>query len=232
MLNSFAIPSQVRAVLFDAVGTLIHPEPPVAPAYRKVGCHFGSCLDEDEILVRFRQAFARQEALDADNALDASEERERARWRAIVSEVFDDVTEKAGLFAALWEHFAVPAHWRLFDDAAPAWLNLSQRGLRLGIASNFDLRLERLAAAMPPLDQAAAVYASTRVGYRKPAREFFQTIERALELNPEELLLVGDDQANDFNAARAAGWHAVLVVRDQQKPPGVGLSVQSLMELC
>lgn len=57
MPNRFA---SVRAVLLDAVGTVIHPEPSVAVAYRAVGRAFGSTLEVDVIAARFRRALAEQ----------------------------------------------------------------------------------------------------------------------------------------------------------------------------
>src|SRR4051794_29016008 len=42
------VPPQIRAVVFDAVGTLIHPEPSAAAVYTAFGRQFGSCLGREE----------------------------------------------------------------------------------------------------------------------------------------------------------------------------------------
>jgi putative hydrolase of the HAD superfamily len=214
--------SGVRAVLFDAVGTLIAPDPSVAVAYREVGRQFGCQLSESEIHDRFRRAFARQEQEDiARHALRTSEDRERDRWRQIVADVLDDVSDQTGLFAALWAHFADPRHWRLYDDAAE-WLSRHGSGLPLGIASNFDARLEGIVAHLGPLAAAKPrLFLSTRLGVRKPHPDFFRGIERELRLSAAELLFVGDHPQHDARAAREAGWQAVLVDRDAP-PLGVG----------
>ena len=52
------------AVFFDAVGTLIHPDPPAPVVYAAVGRHYGSNLDVETITAHFRAAFRRQEAID------------------------------------------------------------------------------------------------------------------------------------------------------------------------
>jgi len=203
-----------QAVLFDAVGTLIHPDPPVARAYSIAGRRFGSFLNESEILARFADAFARQEALDqADSGDRTNEVREHARWRAIVAEVFDDVRDADGLFELLWDHFADPKHWRMYDDAARAWGALAARGMALGIASNFDARLECVLRGLWPRAAAGRVFISSEIRWRKPSENFFASIAESLSIAPPRLLLVGDDVTNDYHGARAAGWRAVLLDR-------------------
>ena len=57
-------PGQVQAVYFDAVGTLLHPQPPAAEVYATVGSRFGSRYSLPEIDRRFRVAFRKQERAD------------------------------------------------------------------------------------------------------------------------------------------------------------------------
>ena len=76
---------QPRAILFDAVGTLMRPEPTVSRAYTAVALRHGVRMDPVEVERRFRRAFARQDTIDAterDNRTD--QQREAERWRGIV----------------------------------------------------------------------------------------------------------------------------------------------------
>ena len=205
------LPPTVRAVLFDAVGTLVHPEPSVAMTYRRVGSRLGSSLPVGEVDARFRSAFARQEQLDRQShGLRTDEERERKRWRAIVAEVLSEVDDQGQAFDTLWDHFGRAEHWRVDPDAATVWAQLTARGLMLGLASNFDRRLEQICRDLKPLDTTAHVFSSSSVGWRKPSIEFFRAIEARLNLAPDQLLLVGDDWENDYCAAQAAGWHTIF----------------------
>lgn len=209
-----AVFTDIQAVLFDAVGTLMYPDPRVAAAYAAAGARFGSKRTLDEIERRFRAAFARQEAVDAETyGHRTSEEREKARWQAIVAEVFDDANDPPGLFAALWQHFAEPRHWRLHVDAAELWHENGARGALPCIASNFDGRLRTICQGLPPLDRCRHVFVSSELGVRKPSPDFFRAIERRLNLEPSQLLLIGDDWQNDYLAAQAAGWQAQFVDR-------------------
>lgn len=208
----------IRAVLFDAVGTLIYPAPAVADAYYAVGQRFGSTRTRQEVGERFRWAFARDDASEGQSDLQSkatSEEGEYERWRGIVAHVFDDLADTGELFATLWQHFAENRHWRLFDDAPAAWRELSERGYLLGIASNFDQRLDALCDALPPLDTCPNRFVSSHLGYRKPGVRFFRAIEQTLQLPPSQLMLVGDDYENDYLGALAAGWQAILISRKQ-----------------
>lgn len=220
----------VRAILFDAVGTLIYPDPPVANAYAAIGSRFGSQLSKAKIATRFHAALHRFSTGPDCSSFATSDSSEHARWRNIVEDVFCDVPlAGGGLFDALWQHFADPSHWALFDDVPPCWSALSQRGFLLGIASNFDHRLEHVCVALPPLDTAAHVFHSAGLGFAKPGKEFFHAIEQQLGLNPPEILLVGDDPANDYRGAEAAGWQCLLVCRESDKQT-VG-SIQNLCDL-
>src|SRR5579884_3522174 len=98
------LPPGVRAVFFDAVGTLIHPEPPAGAVYAAVGRAAGSRLDPAAIAARFQAAFRAEEAADLRHGLRTSPGREVERWRHIVATVLDDVRDPEGCFRELWAH--------------------------------------------------------------------------------------------------------------------------------
>jgi len=203
-------------VLFDAVWTLLRPEPAAA------GQNFGSRLTRAEIKIRFGAVFAAEKEADLrDNAGRTDEPRERERWRAIVGAVFDDVppTQHAPLFEALWNHFERPESWRTFDDVGPTLTRLADAGHTLAIASNFDSRLVPIVAALVPDIPPQRVFVSSLVGFRKPATDFFRACERRLAeqgFAADSFTLVGDDIDEDFRGAQAAGWNAILLDRENR----------------
>lgn len=202
-----------QTVVFDAVGTLIWPDPAVATVYTAVGRRFGSKLTEPEIAGRFRAIFAEVEVRDRAGDLRTNEDVEFSRWQDIVRRVLDDVGDCAGCFAELWQHFARPSSWRVFPEVPAALATLASRGVRLAIASNFDHRLLEIARQIKPLDICQPVLVSSQVGYRKPHQRFFEAIRSALGSEAGRILYVGDDPHNDFAPARAAGFAAVLLNR-------------------
>jgi putative hydrolase of the HAD superfamily len=203
------IPDEVRVVYFDAVGTLIFPDPPVAEAYHSVGRRYGSQLTVDEVRRRFYAAFAAEERLDAVSGNRTSREREQQRWRSIVTQTLPDVAQPEVCFADLYDHFANPAHWWVTLEAREVLAALLRRKLEVGLASNFDERLTLIVEGWEELHGLGRIVVSSEIGWRKPAPQFFAALCNGH--SPNQVLLVGDDRVNDYDGARAAGLHAILL---------------------
>jgi putative hydrolase of the HAD superfamily len=210
--------SPIRAVFFDAVGTLIHPEPPAPVAYYHVGQRFGSKLDPKTIAERFWRAFQEQEELDRSRGGRTDEERERQRWQATVGAVLNDVSDADACFRELFAHFARPSVWRVAEDVPAVLEGLARRGCVLGICSNFDRRLREVVAGLPELAPLSHLVISSEIGWKKPAPEFFRVLSEVTELPPQEILVVGDDPVNDVEGARAAGLAALLYDPRNRQP--------------
>jgi len=200
----------IRWVLFDAVGTLMFADPPVAEVYRSVAARFGSQLTVAEISKRFRRALAAEQACGG----PTSEIYERERWRRIVGAVIDDVPAASqAILDTLWRHFAAPDSWRLFDDVADAIEELRDRGYKLAVASNFDDRLNQVMLEHPALAVMHAIFVSSDLGFTKPDLRFFRAVEKRIGAAPSEIALVGDDEVSDVQGATAAGWRAIRLDR-------------------
>jgi putative hydrolase of the HAD superfamily len=198
------------AVVFDAVGTLLHPDPPAAVVYCQIGRDFGSQFSQEMIESRFRQAFRDEELIDQKGGWRTSETREIERWRHIVARVLDDVRDPDACFRLLFAHFARPESWRCQQDAGPVLEALAGKGFSLGLASNYDSRLRTVVQGKPELRAIRHLIISSEVGWRKPAREFFAAVCRTVRQPADKILYVGDDPINDFQGATAAGLRAVL----------------------
>ena len=204
----------MKVVVFDVVGTLVEPFPRVSRAYAEAGRRHGIELSEDLVAARFAAAWQRQEAVDAAATPPFATDRRREveRWRSIVEEVFEHCHAAEAIFTDLWDHFARPEAWRPLREGMQLLEDAKQTGSEVALASNFDERLLRIARVVEPLTLADHVFASSELGWRKPALEFFREVERRLGRGPDELVLVGDDPTLDIAAARRAGWQAVSVV--------------------
>jgi putative hydrolase of the HAD superfamily len=212
------IDAGIRAVFFDAVGTLLFPRRPVSRTYAEVARRHGATLPEQQIRERFRVAWDRQDRLDQLACWRTDEPRERARWRAIVAETMPEAPAGA-CFAELWTWFSGPDAWAVHPAAPDLLLELSDRGLAVGIGSNFDARLLRLVDQIPALAPVRGrTVVSSVAGWRKPAREFFAALVAAAGCEPSQLLYVGDDLGNDLEGASAAGLRAVLYDPEDQHP--------------
>jgi putative hydrolase of the HAD superfamily len=197
----------IRAVLFDAVGTLITPTTPVAEVYGDVGRRHGSRRDAKDIAARFPAALRA-----ADVSQGRSDERiEFDRWRAVVGHVFDDLPETEALFQELWANFAKPQSWQLVPRSVELLDGLMAAEYAVGVASNFDARLRSVLSGPNRVSEAVKLFISSDLGWQKPHAGYFRAVERALGLSPHELLLIGDDWGNDVCGGQNAGWQTIWV---------------------
>lgn len=226
-----------RFVFFDAVGTLLRPASDVATVYHQHGLVHGSRLSQAEIHLRFRQLYPVHFSRDQGgrNQLKTSEPLERQRWQALVCELFAELGNPEPLFLALWEYFARPENWELYAEVPTVLAWLSECRIPWGIASNFDRRLETIVAAKPELAGARLTITSAAAGWSKPALPFYQyaaaAAERLSGISAAELWMVGDSRALDVEPARASGWQAVQLEREQS-PLAAEYQIQSLSDLC
>ena len=215
---------KIQAVAFDAVGTLIEPWPPVAQAYRMAAAEQGVDLSGEVIRQRFGKAFSIDES---SGEYRTDEFRERARWRRIVTECLPELTKSQAdaAFDMLWDHFADASNWRLFADVEPVIGQLSEMGLKLCVASNFDSRLRRVWAGLDEtgIDTHSLVI-SSEVGARKPGRQFYDAVLERLGHKASETLFVGDDLVNDVRMPRELGFDAVLIDRRGRVAESRGVS--------
>ncbi len=207
------IPKHIKAVVFDAVGTLIHVDPSFEHIYAQTGRRFGSSLDEAIVRVRFRAAFAEQDRIDAAKNWITDEDRERQRWRDIVAAVFAEFDRNATdvCFEALFHRFGVPQAWRADVDAERVIREFAARGYRVALGSNFDRRLRDVVTVVPGYEIFETLQISSEIGWRKPSPRFFFQLAESLSLSPSQILFVGDDVANDYDPAIAVGMSARLI---------------------
>lgn len=221
------IPPGTKAVFFDAVGTVLLPNPGAVVVYTAVARRYG--LETNSIRTRLIDAFRDEDQLDEQAGWITSEDRERDRWRTIVRRTLPGAPDDC--FHELYQHFADPQAWRVPADAPLVFAKLSERGLRLGLASNYDSRLDTVLAGRPELSPLAEhVVVSSRIGVRKPGAGFFRQVVELAQCEPSEVLLVGDDSGNDYVGASAAGLRAILL-DPEERHPNVAQRVTCLAEL-
>jgi len=213
-----------KVVLFDAVGTILKTSPGVIEVYHAHGLKHGSALDAAEIKVRFKAS--RRSLFDLDTSaklqtagqLISNDSIERRLWLQLIAEVFADVSVPEPLFDELWQFFASPDNWQLFPDTAATLRSLKSAGYLIGIASNFDSRLNSIVSAFPELHCADFVFCSAGIGFRKPDPAFYREVETRIqqqlgrELN-EPIWMTGDCIENDFWGPRRHGWNACWLNR-------------------
>lgn len=218
-----------RAVVFDAVGTVIVPAVSAPRVYAEAAARHGLDADPNAVLQRFVAAFRAEEEADRIAGWVTSEGREVARWQAVVAAALPGAP--AGVFDELFARFARPDAWAVPANAPATFAVLAARGLTLGLGSNYDSRLETVVAGRPELAPlAGCVVISSRVGVRKPGAGFFARVCEATRCEPGEVVFVGDDLENDYLGATVFGMTAVLL-DPRDRHPDVPRRIRSLGEL-
>jgi putative hydrolase of the HAD superfamily len=224
------VPPPTRAVVFDAVGTLIFPAPGAPAVYAAFAARHGVRCDAGIIRGRMIAAYAAEENADRSAGWLTSESREVERWRRIVAASLPDLEDPEACFRELFEHFAKPEAWTVNPDAGDVFTALLARGIVIALASNYDERLRRMMAGRPELDPLAErVIISSEIGHRKPSSRFFEAVLGAVGDEPDGVVYVGDDHENDYRGALGAGLRAVLFDDQDRFPEAV--RIRRLAEL-
>jgi putative hydrolase of the HAD superfamily len=245
--------ARTRAVLLDALGTLVELDAP-APrlraalleragidvgldaAARGFGAEIGYYLanqmrGRDQAgLERLRDDCAKEMRDALLDALDEPEDR-RPVAEAPAAVALDPIAAHAALDhatvrAAMLEALA----FATFPDALPALRGLRERGLRLVVVSNWDCSLPEWLDRAGIGELVDGSVSSAVVGEAKPAPAVFEAGLRLAGCDAAEALFVGDSVENDVLGARAAGLRSVLVQRAGDPPLGVE-TVRSLGDL-
>lgn len=235
------VSDSIRIALFDAVGTVLFPDPGVTQVYQRLGAKHNSSLGFVELKERItaaRVSFFQVGQPDPDVDLRSSDEIEFGLWKQLVREVFSELPSVDELFGELWQHFARPENWQVYDDVLSCWDTLRTNNVKIGLVSNFDSRLIEICKTLPPFDSADFVFCSAQVGFRKPSPDFYYQVEHQIraELNlpqrtPIQIVMVGDDLQNDFVAPKKFGWSSVWLNRRACKSTGAYGDLASLREI-
>ena len=216
----------VRAVLLDALGTLVELQPP-APRLRRLLRESGFDVSEEEA----GAGFVAEIAYYLDHHLEGSDperlERLRDRCademrRALGIDGLDHATARRAMLGSL--------EFTAYPDVLPALGELREGGIALVVASNWDCSLPDWLAPTGILDLVDGVVTSAEVGEAKPSPRVFERALAVARVSPGEALHVGDKVDNDVQGAAAAGVRAVLLQREGDPPAGVE-SIRSLSEL-
>jgi HAD superfamily hydrolase (TIGR01549 family) len=117
------------------------------------------------------------------------------------------------------------------EGARESLARLRAAGLRLGVVSNSDGRVEQALEAGGLREYFDVVVDSGLVGIEKPDPRIFQSALEMLGVRPEEALYVGDLYEVDILGARAAGIAAVLMVRPGTEKKEGCPTIESLEDL-
>jgi putative hydrolase of the HAD superfamily len=218
--------SSTKAVLIDALGTLVELQPP-APRLREALRREGVEVSEEQAAVGFGAEIGyylshHLDGYDRESLEDLRDRCAEEMRRALAVPGLDHAVARRAMLEAL--------EFEPYPDAIPALRALRDRGVRLVIASNWDCSLADWLGPPGLIELVDGVVTSADVRAAKPDPQVFLRAVEVAGVAREEALHVGDSLENDVEGARAAGIRALLVTRAGDPPEGVD-SVGSLEEV-
>ena len=225
----------IRAIFFDAAGTLIKPSRRVGESYALVAEKYGIEVSPAAISERFRLSFDEAPPLAFPGATAANiAALERDWWKQLVWGIFEPwrpFERFEDFFAELFEYFARAESWALYPEVPETIADLKARGLIVDVISNFDSRLVKILEGLGAAHWFEEIFISSRVGYAKPSRQIFEAALKKYGLSPDNAVHVGDSETNDIRGAANAGVKGILIDRNCQDDAQHPSRVSSLKEI-
>lgn len=198
----------IKAIFFDAVGTLFHLNGTVGHHYALVGNEVGLTLDAHQLDDAFYSAWRKMPRRAA--IVGPRQNDDKGWWRELVDLVLARVApslsefDRDNFFEIAYEHFAESGVWELYPEV-PGVLEQLQPRFQLDVISNFDGRLRFILQHLGISKFFMRIFVSSEIGADKPHPEIFRRALTLIDLKPNEVLHVGDEPQRDWEAANAAG---------------------------
>lgn len=201
----------IKALFVDVGNTLVHEVPSRFAIYAECARAHGLELETPAMAVLMRQAHGELPARVGgafrytDPWFTAYIERIFHHHLGVERDALPELSR--GLFA----RFADPATFRLHPGALELLDEARQRGLILGVISNWSARLPGLLTSLGVAERVDFVLCSAIEELEKPDIEIFQRALERAGVPADRALHAGDDLEKDYLGARRAGVRAVLV---------------------
>lgn len=222
----------IHTVFFDVGGTILTVEPSVGHVYADAAARLGYLVDPARIADNFRAAWKASLRRRQENDHVCDDAVLRDEWLRVVIDSFRGLLPEAvarEAFRDLYERFCRADAWNLAAGAEETFRQLGALGLRLGILSNWDSRLEETLESVGILKYFEHRVISWRVGVEKPHPEIFREAIRQAGTKVERILHVGDSLEWDIEPARALGMRTLWITGDDEAGAGVAASGDNLI---
>lgn len=220
--------SPYKAVLFDVGMTLIQPRFSSAEICATICAQYGYSVSlarieeemsdfTDTLMARYRER----------GDLWASEEGVRKFFVQLYTEFFEalGLPQPRELAASVYERAQLPENWTPFPEVRGLLAELKERGLILGVVSDWGEWLAELLLSLGLSCYLDFVIVSAVVGATKSNPHIFQLALQRAGVQANEALYVGDTYHTDILGARAAGLKPILLDRSGSVPTTVDCPV-------
>jgi putative hydrolase of the HAD superfamily len=203
----------VRAVLLDALGTLVALEAP-APRLRAQLAAVGITVSEEQAAAAIGAEITYYRAHLDEGRDTGTLAALRARCAEEVRSALPPSVELDAIGRdAMTEVLLSSLRFTAFADVAPALQAWRALGLRLVVVSNWDVSLHGVLGRLGIARWLDGIVTSAEVGARKPSPVIFERALALAECSPDASVHIGDNADEDVAGARAAGIAPILIMR-------------------
>ncbi|KAG8198109.1 hypothetical protein JTE90_020932 [Oedothorax gibbosus] len=210
--------ARFKLCTFDVTNTLLKFRIPVGEQYAKVGRIYGVHRDPQQIGKSF---LANWKTMNQNhpNYGQTTELSSNSWWKELVRRAFTDDSNKQltdneldSISGHLYDLYKGSECWKVEAGAKSLLKLLKDKGVMLGVISNFDERLDCVLKSNELHLYFEFILGSYDVGVAKPNRKIFElALGKAPFVDSSEALHIGDNILLDYLAAKEAGWNALLL---------------------
>jgi len=201
-------------IFFDAVGTLFGVKGSVGQIYGAIAQKFNVNTDHADLDRAFVQNFTKSSKIAFPNVSKLEIPKYEYMWwydiaKSTFTQVgaFEQFADFDAYFREMFEFFTLPDAWYIYDDAIPALEYFQNKGIKLGIISNFDSRIYPVLESLKLKNFFTSVTISTEVGAAKPDPLIFNSAiakHHSQTNSIQNFWHVGDSFKEDYEGAKNA----------------------------
>ena len=213
----------------------MHPYPSFPELFVEVAQHNGVTLSVEDVGAAQERLAPHLVDLAEDTGVENpsfSAESARRFWTFLYRRLLEELgAPDESLVEELFATFSAAESYRLFDDVHDSLAELTARGYRLGLISNFEGWLEKMLMELEigHLFEVSVISGKERL--EKPDPAIYELALTKARVGADRAVHVGDSLSLDVEPARAVGMHAVLLDRVGRYPHVPQMRIASLQEL-
>lgn len=222
MLNLASSTSLIpKVIFFDAMGTLFGLQSSVGEIYRQYAAKHGVKADADLLDKAFLKSFKSAPPLAFPNLEPTKiKQQEFNWWQNVVKITFSQLgmLEKFSnftvFFADVYTYFATKEPWYVYPDTVACLQQWRDRGVELGVISNFDTRLIEVLKLLDLEWFFTTITISSTAGFAKPDRDIFNIALDKHKIAARQAWHIGDSPIADYQGGKNAGIKSFLLNRN------------------
>ena len=204
-------------VIFDAAGTLVGRDSPdfFEEFFVVAASELGASITLDQVKAALSKAMEDPRFRTREGRMSTPEQTRRY-FLDLYAHVFDTAGIEGDLLPGLqqyYDRFQDGRYLEVYEDVRPTLEKLKDRGLRLGVLSNWSEHLS-LVLKRHDLDRYFSfLVVSAEAGCEKPDERIFRMAIQSAEAPIDRILYIGDYPEEDILPAERIGLDALLIDR-------------------